>query len=163
MYDRNDCTAMSMVLLVLIDSLSCRRVLRVAYSSLVRVANLCFLDSCNSASLSSASCCCVSKTLVPVSYKRVVRSRIGVCAVWPESQFYADDFLKFVNWCCTHQLWSVCSALIQYKNPAGTWRQNDVILTSIWRHYVTFTSVRRRYDVMCLLGRFNAHFAEIHN
>ena len=36
MYDRNVLTAMSMALLVLIDSLSCNRVLRVAYSSLVR-------------------------------------------------------------------------------------------------------------------------------
>ena len=53
-----------------------------------------FLTPAISASLSSTSCCCVSKTLVPVSYKRVVRSRIGVCA---ESHFYADDFLKFVD------------------------------------------------------------------
>ena len=64
---------------------------------------------------------------------------------------------------CKRQLWSVCSAPIQYKNPAGTWRQNDVILTSIRRHCVTSTSVWRRYDIMCLLGRFNAHFAEIYN
>ena len=56
--------------------------------------SLLFFTSAISASLSSASFCCVSKTLVPVSYKRVVRSRIGVCA---ESQFYADDFLKFMD------------------------------------------------------------------
>ena len=43
MYDRYVLPAMSMALLVLIDSLSCNRVLRVAYSSLVRVASLCFL------------------------------------------------------------------------------------------------------------------------
>ena len=47
MYNRYVLTAMSMALLVLIDSLSFSRVLRVAYSSLVRVANLCFFDSCN--------------------------------------------------------------------------------------------------------------------
>ena len=78
------------------------------------------------------------------------------------------NFMLMIFWnswidVCKRQLWSVCSALIQYKNPAGTWRQNDIILTYIRNHYVTYLSVRRRYDVICLLGRFNAHFAEIHN
>ena len=68
-----------------------------------------------------------------------------------------------MDWFCKRQLWSACSALIQYKNPAGTWRQNDITLTYIRRHYVTYLSVRRRYNVICLLGRYNAHFAEIHN
>ena len=139
MYDRNVLTAMSMALLVLIYSLSCSRVLRVAYSSLVRVANLCFFYSCNSASLSSASCCCVSKTLVPVSYRRVVRSRIGVCAVWSVSIFW-NSWIDV----CKRQLWSVCSDMIQYKNAAGTWRQR----TSSWHIYDVTTSHPLQYDVV---------------
>ena len=42
MYDRKVLTSMSAALLVLMHFLSCSRVLTVAYSSLVRVANLCF-------------------------------------------------------------------------------------------------------------------------
>ena len=127
---------MSVALLVLIHSLSCSRVLRVGYSSSVRVANLCFFYSRIFSVPFVASCCCVSKTLVPVSYKRMVRPRIGVCAVWSESQF---DDIKMA-WC-----------------------QKDIRMASPWhirRHFVAYTSVRRRYDVMCL---FNAHFAEIHS
>ena len=48
------------------------------------------------------------------------------------------------------------------SSPAGTWRQNDVVLTpmrrdqnyvllmSIWRDDVASTSVRRHFDFMCL-------------
>ena len=36
--------------------------------------------------------------------------------------------------------------------PAGTWRRNDVVLTSMRRNYVASTSIRRHCDVMCLLG-----------
>ena len=150
---------MSATLLVLLDSLSCSRVLRVAYSSWVWVANLCvFFYSCNFS--------------VPAVYLRhwypfLIRGWCDLGSACGKS----DQSLNFMlmsfwnSWIdvCKRQLWSVCSALIQYKNPAGTWRQNDIILTYIRRHYVTYTSVRRRYDAICLLGRFNAHFAEIHN
>ena len=35
--------------------------------------------------------------------------------------------------------------------PAGTSRQNDVVLTYIWRHHISTTSVRRQYDVISTL------------
>ena len=122
-----------------------------------------FLTPAISASLSSASCCCVSTTLVPF----LIRGWCDLGSACAQSDQSLNFMLMiFLNsWIdmCKRQLWSVCSALIQYKNPAGTWRQNDIILTYIRRHYVAYLSVRRRYDVMCLLGRFNAHFAEIYN
>ena len=36
--------------------------------------------------------------------------------------------------------------------PSGTQRRNDVGLTSMRRHNVTSTAVRRNYDAMCLMG-----------
>ena len=36
--------------------------------------------------------------------------------------------------------------------PAGTWRRNDVVLTSMRRDYIASASVRRHFDVMCPLG-----------
>ena len=149
---------MSAALHVLLDSLSCSRVLRVAYSSLVRVANLWFFYYCNFS--------------IPAVYLRhwyplLIRGwcDLGSACAQPDQSL---NFMLMIFWnswidVCKRRIWSVCSALIQYKNPAGTWRQNDIILTYIRRHYVTYLSVRRCYDVICLLGRFNAHFAEIHN
>ena len=37
--------------------------------------------------------------------------------------------------------------------PAGTWRQTDVGLTPIRRHDDDLTSVRRQYDVRCVLAK----------
>ena len=139
---------MSAALLVLSDSLSCSRVLRVAYSLLVRVATPAI-----SASLSSARCYCVFKTLVPVSYKRVVRSRIGVCTVWSVSVLcwwfseirgltYAKDS-------------SDLSALLWYN--IRTQRAHGVKMTSSWHIYDVTLSHTCQYDVVttsyaCLEG-----------
>ena len=41
---------------------------------------------------------------------------------------------------------------VQGHNPAGTWRRNNVVSTSMWRHDVTSTLVQRCFDAMCLLG-----------
>ena len=35
--------------------------------------------------------------------------------------------------------------------PVGTWHQNDIVLTSMQHKYVASTSLRHRFDVMCLL------------
>ena len=40
----------------------------------------------------------------------------------------------------------------KFLYPSGTCRRIDVVPTSIWRHFVALTSVRRHNDVMCLLG-----------
>ena len=37
--------------------------------------------------------------------------------------------------------------------PAGKWRRNDVTLMSMRHDHVASMSVRRHYDVMCLLGK----------
>ena len=36
--------------------------------------------------------------------------------------------------------------------PAGTCRRSDVVLMSMRRHHVISTSVRRYFDLICLLG-----------
>ena len=41
------------------------------------------------------------------------------------------------------------------SSPAGTGRRTDVDATSMQRHFVAQTSVRRRYDILCLLGGYN--------
>ena len=40
-------------------------------------------------------------------------------------------------------------------NPAGTQHQNDVISTSMRRDHVASTLIRRHFNVLCPLGRFN--------
>ena len=43
---------------------------------------------------------------------------------------------------------------LELRSPAGTQRQNDVVLTSIRRHQLATTSKRRQLDFMCMLGEF---------
>ena len=57
-----------------------------------------------------------------------------------------DDFnLSIVNF----PIWS--------SNPAGIWCQNDVVLTSMRRHHVASTSIRRHFGTKCPLGIFLRH------
>ena len=51
----------------------------------------------------------------------------------------------------SHQRWYVILAPNAHC-PGGTWRRNDVVLTSVRRRHVASTSVRRYFGVMCLLG-----------
>ena len=60
---------------------------------------------------------------------------------------------------CTSLLNFRRGLIFQYKSdlpfrylPAGTWRRNDVVLTSMRRDFVAWTSKQRHFDVMCLLG-----------
>ena len=61
--------------------------------------------------------------------------------------------------CIKWRPWSGCSdlgcsiALQQHIKhyPAGKWRRNGVILTSVRRNHVAQTSVRRHFGVVCLL------------
>ena len=47
---------------------------------------------------------------------------------------------------------------------AGTWRKNDVVLTSMRRDYVASTSIRRHFGTKSPLGRDESYNAEIpHN
>ena len=43
--------------------------------------------------------------------------------------------------------------LILRCNPVGIWCQNDVVSTSMRRHHVASTLIRRHFHVMCLLGK----------
>ena len=43
---------------------------------------------------------------------------------------------------------------VPMTTPAGTQRRNDVVLTLMRRYDVALKSVRRYFDVMCLLGCF---------
>ena len=43
--------------------------------------------------------------------------------------------------------------------PVGIWCQNDVVLTSMQRHHVASTSIRRHFGTKCPLGSFATYFS----
>ena len=91
MYDRNVLTAMSKALLVLLDYLSCSRVLEVAYSSGLQI----------SAFLTPAILRPFRLQVVAVYlrhwYPFLISGWWDLRSACAQSQFYADDFLKFVD------------------------------------------------------------------
>ena len=49
------------------------------------------------------------------------------------------------------------------RYPAGIWCQNDVVLTSMRRHHVASTSIRRYFGTKCPLGNALASNRELNN
>ena len=56
-----------------------------------------------------------------------------------------------------HRQLHTCHSRYLKHYPAGTWRRNDVILTTIRRHHVALTSVRRHFYVMCVLRNISEY------
>ena len=54
--------------------------------------------------------------------------------------------------CTSKQSWHYPRYVVSKEFPAGTWRKNYVVLTSIWRDYVASTSIRRHFGTKGPLG-----------
>ena len=52
--------------------------------------------------------------------------------------------------------------VVKELNPVGIWCQNDVVLTSMRRHHVASTSIRRHFGTKCPLGNQSLRCMGIH-